>query len=379
MYNEMDGNFDDIAISTFKSGLPTEHGLRKSLTSKPVTNVCQLMDRIDKYKRVEEDQLQEKGKEKVIPQKDRDFRSDIYSNNRPRRDFTRKFGTDNAWTVNVIFREPVHQVLEKIKNEPFFKWPNKMARDSMKRNQNLYYRYYQDHEHITEDCRNLWSHLDQLVREGKLRHLLHPSSGHQGQSNQESRRDASLRPPIGAINVIFAALRRMGSGPSRVMSVARLPADDSGPKPKKPKIYPYPVLSFSEEDKIGTIQPHENALVITLRIWGYNVKKVMVDDGSGVEIMYLDLYKGLKLKPEDLTPYSSPLMIFNGKIVTPKGQIRLPVQTGPEIVEVDFIVVDTYSPYTAIVARPWLHTLGVVASTLLQKVKFPSEDWVLEI
>ena len=55
MYNEMDGDFDDVAISTFKSGLPTEHGLRKSLTSKPVTNVQQLMDRIDKYKRVEED------------------------------------------------------------------------------------------------------------------------------------------------------------------------------------------------------------------------------------------------------------------------------------------------------------------------------------
>ena len=76
MYNEMDGNFDDVAISTFKSGLPTEHGLRKSLTGKPVTSVRQLMDRIDKYERVEKDQLQEKGKEKVILQKGRNFRSD---------------------------------------------------------------------------------------------------------------------------------------------------------------------------------------------------------------------------------------------------------------------------------------------------------------
>ena len=75
MYNEMDGNFDDIAISTFKSGLPIEHGLRKSLTGKPITSVRQLMDRIDKYKRVEEDQLQGKGQEKVTPQKGRDFRS----------------------------------------------------------------------------------------------------------------------------------------------------------------------------------------------------------------------------------------------------------------------------------------------------------------
>ena len=56
MYNEIDGDFDDVDISTFKVGLPAEHNLRKSLTGKPVTNVRQLMDRIDKYKRVEEDQ-----------------------------------------------------------------------------------------------------------------------------------------------------------------------------------------------------------------------------------------------------------------------------------------------------------------------------------
>ena len=55
MYNEIDGDFEDVAISTFKVSLPNEHGLRKSLTGKPVTSVCQLMDRIDKYKRVKED------------------------------------------------------------------------------------------------------------------------------------------------------------------------------------------------------------------------------------------------------------------------------------------------------------------------------------
>ena len=94
------------------------------------------------------------------------------------------------------------------------------------------------------------------------------------------------------------------------------------------------------------------------------MKRVMVDEGSTVEIMYPDLFKGLKLKLEDLLPYSSPLMSFDGKLVTPKGMIRLPIQMGPEIVEVNFIVIDTYFPYTAIVGKPWLHTLGAVASSL---------------
>ena len=55
MYNEMDGNFDDVTINTFKSSLPAEHGLRKSLTGKPATSVLQLIGQIDKYKRGEED------------------------------------------------------------------------------------------------------------------------------------------------------------------------------------------------------------------------------------------------------------------------------------------------------------------------------------
>ena len=180
MFNEIDGSYDDVVISTFKAGLPTEHDLRKSLIGKPVTSVRLLMDRIDKYRRIEEDQLQGKGKAKVIPQERRDSTLDRIQNNRPLRDFAGQFGFANVQVVNVVFREPVQKVLEKVRNEPFFKWPNKMARDPVNRNQNRYYHYHQDHGHTTENCRNLWDHLEQLVREGKLMHLLHHSSGRGG-------------------------------------------------------------------------------------------------------------------------------------------------------------------------------------------------------
>ncbi|XP_065622659.1 uncharacterized protein LOC136064628 [Quercus suber] len=87
MFNDMEGNFDAMALETFKLGLPTDHGLRTSLSGKPVTSIRQLMDRIEKYKRVEEDQQQGKGKEKAIPLERRDFRSDRYTSSKPRRDF----------------------------------------------------------------------------------------------------------------------------------------------------------------------------------------------------------------------------------------------------------------------------------------------------
>ena len=79
------------------------------------------MDMIDKYRRIEEDQLQGKGKAKVIPQERRDSRSNRIQNNRPRRDFAGQSGSANAQTVNIVFREPMQKVLEKVRNEPFFK------------------------------------------------------------------------------------------------------------------------------------------------------------------------------------------------------------------------------------------------------------------
>ena len=120
MFNEIDGDFDEVAIRTFKVSLPSEHGLRKSLTGKPVTSLRQLMDRVDKYKRIEDDQQQGKGKAKFVSQE--------------RRDFTEQQGSSNNQVVEAVFREPMHQVLEKVKNESFFKWPNKMMGNPEKRN-----------------------------------------------------------------------------------------------------------------------------------------------------------------------------------------------------------------------------------------------------
>ena len=103
------------------------------------------------------------------------------------------------------------------------------------------------------------------------------------------------------------------------MFIAHLSSGDTNQDPKRARAELPLVMGFSNEDKIGTIQPHDYALVITLRIGGYDVKRVMVDQGSAIEIMYPNLYKGLNLRAEDLTPYNSPLVSFEGKIIIPKG------------------------------------------------------------
>ena len=101
MFNEIDGDFDEVAIRTFKVGLPSEHGLRKSLTGKSVTSLYQLMDRVDKYKWIEDDQQQGKGKANVIPQERKDFRSDRYNDSQPKRDYVEQSGSNKIGRAHV--------------------------------------------------------------------------------------------------------------------------------------------------------------------------------------------------------------------------------------------------------------------------------------
>ena len=136
------------------------------------------------------------------------------------------------------------------------------------------------------------------------------------------QRDGIPRPALGIINVIFATPQGDISSYSGVMSVASNPdVEDKAQVSKRAKMVVVPTLGFSEEDKEGAFQLHDDALVVTLRIGGYDVKRVLVDQGNGAEIMYLDLYRRLKLKPEDLQKYDLSLVGFNGRMVIPRGMI----------------------------------------------------------
>ena len=199
------------------------------------------------------------------------------------------------------------------------------------------------------------------------------------QAGSVHQRENPLRPSLGTINVILVAPGRIGTYSSEIMSISSSHTEDPFLEPKQGKMQAQPALSFSNEDKVGTYQPHDDALVVTLQIGGYDVRRILVDQGRGVEIMYPDLYKGLKLKPEDLVSYDSPLVGFDGKTIVPRGMIKLLVQVGQRVVEVNFIVVDTYSPYTAILAIPWLNAMEAISSTLHLKVNYPFEDHVEEL
>ena len=116
--------------------------------------------------------------------------------------------------------------------------------------------------------------------------------------------------------------------------------------------------------------------MVTARINGFIVKRVLIDQGSGAKVMYLDLFKGLGLKNKDLSKYDTPLMGFDSRMVFPEGQISLPANIEGKEVMITFIVVALFSPYIAILGRLWIHAMGAVPSTLNVKVKFRTKQGI---
>jgi len=102
----------------------------------------------------------------------------------------------------------------------------------------------------------------------------------------------------------------------------------------------------------------------------------MVDQGSGADVMYLDLFKRLGLKNEDLSKYDTPLVGFDGRLVIPEGQISFPMNMEGKEVIIAFIVIASFSPYTAILGRLWIHAMWAISSTLHVKVKFRTEQGI---
>ena len=102
----------------------------------------------------------------------------------------------------------------------------------------------------------------------------------------------------------------------------------------------------------------------------------MVDQGSRVDVMYPDLFKELGLKDEDLSKYDTPLVEFDGQVVIPEGKISLPVNMEGKEVVIAFIAVTSFSPYTAILGKPWIHAIEAVPSTLHMKIKFYTEQGI---
>ena len=142
-------------------------------------------------------------------------------------------------------------------------------------------------------------------------------------------------------------------------------------------------MYFSEEDARGVKQPYDDSLVIMIMIKGFNTRRVLVDNRSLADIIYLSAFWQLKVDPKRLHPFESHLVSFSGDKVYPRGIVTLTVTASSHPLQVtnkyNFLVVDSLSSYNVIIGWPTLNHWKAATSTYCLKVKFPTEQGVGEI
>ncbi|XP_019181683.1 PREDICTED: uncharacterized protein LOC109176746 [Ipomoea nil] len=252
--------------------------------------------------------------------------------------------------------------------------------------------YHRCAGHDTEECTHLKQLLEDLLQLGKLDKCVgkreenkrpserkdHRRSNRPDRSNQD-RRDQDRRdpdPPSGnrqtskpTIHVIFGGLEDA----SQARNPCPVAIVDSRETGKRQKMEP---ITFSLEDQPESRDTWMEALVVTIDIMRVDVQRVMVDTESSVNVLYLDVFKKLKLDRRELIPVGVPLSGFTGATIRLEGKIVLPVELGtpPKSVktEMEFVVVNLHCVHNVILGRPAIKKVGGIISMPHMCMKFPT-------
>uniref|UniRef100_A0A2N9GE01 Integrase catalytic domain-containing protein n=1 Tax=Fagus sylvatica TaxID=28930 RepID=A0A2N9GE01_FAGSY len=300
VYNEVDGGTEDMAIKTFKEGLHPESELRHSLSKRSARSMRDLMSR----NRI------------------------ICTGGRRQ---SKNWG--NIYTKSTPKKAQQYEA--------------KKGRNPTRRDPNKYCSYHREKGHMTEKCYTLKKHLEDLAKAGHLHRYI--SDGQRQHYHEGPTAAHNTKPAARVIETIHTS-RPNGQSYDRMrfdLKKAQLlreifQVSEGSVMSKKPRMdFPRSEqqIFFSDEDLRDVQTPHDDPLVIKLRIGDSNVKRVLIDQGSCSEIMYLDLFHGLGLKQSDLQSYDAPLFGFSGESTQPMGRITLTVHTGPISLETEFIVI----------------------------------------
>ena len=187
------------------------------------------------------------------------------------------------------------------------KWPEKMKRDSNKRNKNKYCCFHRDHGHDTDECYDLKQQIENLIRQGKLRYFV--GRDHKNEKLKGKMEESSC-PPLGEIRVIIGGTSIGQSSKSKKMYLKVVQNIQLSGRSPRMRGIDEPTISFTDEEAERIHHPHDDAIVITLLIADYTTRRVLVDNGSLANILYYPAFQQMRLGRDQLRPVCLPLMRF---------------------------------------------------------------------
>ncbi|XP_070055467.1 uncharacterized protein [Nicotiana tomentosiformis] len=255
-----------------------------------------------------------------------------------------------------MFNVNIAELVSAMRNIKEARFPRPMRSDSSQRDPNLWYEYHETNDHRTWDCLHFREEVETLLKNGHLKKFLSDRAknnyGHNIDTAKPSKEGEE--PPRQTINMIFGGNEINGVNFSAAKKTKvsithskRLQEDD---------------ITFTEEDADGLPLPHNDALVISLNVLDFKIKRVLVDPGSSANIIQLRVLEQAKFT-RSIIPATKLLIGFNLASVTTRGEILLLANVERVMKITLFEVVDGYMGYNIILRRSWLHKMKVVPST----------------
>ncbi|XP_074300442.1 uncharacterized protein LOC141631704 [Silene latifolia] len=351
------------AIEAFRQGLRQDSNLYKDLTKYPCTTFEKVQTKAIAVMRLEEDSGPRRAAygtysiSRKAPVEKQSERAKPYS--KPVKKVSEGPGGKNN-------SEPPPKVFRKRTDE----------RPNDKRDSNKRCEYHDDIGHDTDECYTLREVKFQYDR-GNLGHLLPGGSTKAHSANQV----LPSPPPVCTriVNVITGGSELYGLTYS---AAKRHATQTKGDKPEfscRISRQDLPAVTFNETDAQNTPEQHHDARIITLPIGNSEVRKILVDTGSSVNLIMLETLKGMEFSEKDLAKKEVPLVGFSGETKHSLGEIVIPTYAEGVNKQVRYLVVDGPSTYNVILGRPWIHEMKAIPSTYHQCLKFPTPWGVQEI
>ncbi|XP_072084746.1 uncharacterized protein [Arachis hypogaea] len=279
-------------------------------------------------------------------------------------------------------------IIKEILNSKLIKPPRKAGAYPEAKNvdKTRYCTFHQKHGHTTDECVIAKDLLERLARQGHLdkfitghmqkRAMSDPEQHTTGPSSKE--KDKTPAHPRGVINCISGGYAGGGhTSSARKRTYRAMLAVENNPH-NPPPMQEVPELTFEHADLNSTYTNYDDPVVISIQLGDLIVRKVLLDPGSSADILFFTTFQKMKLSTNILQPYSGELVGFSGERVPVMGSVWLQTTLGEQPLsktqDVQYLVVDCFSPYNVILGRPFLNKFTAIVSTFHLCVKFPVQD-----
>ncbi|XP_072090422.1 uncharacterized protein [Arachis hypogaea] len=304
------------------------------------------------------------------------------------RDSKKSFKPVPRYESYTQFNAKRDDIIKEILNSKLIKPPRKAGAypESKTVDKSKYCTFHQKHGHTTDECVIAKDLLERLARQGHLDKFITgrmqknatSASDLTAASPSSKEKDKAPSQPRGIINCISGGYAGGGhTSSARKRTYRAMLAVTDAPKVPHP-VQDFPEMIFGSVDFHHTDPNYDDPVVISIQLGDLIVRKVLLDPGSSADVLFFTTFEKMKLSNKILQPYHGDLVGFSGERVPVLGSVWLQTTLGEHPLfktqDIQYLVVDCFSPYNLILGRPFLNKFTAIVSTVHLCVKFPVQD-----